>query len=793
MQLSHEDPCRLARFCFTVLMVVAWTAMPVLTTTAAGQAARPGEDDDFANAAARLERMFKSIESLRRDLPRETFDPRALAGQLGKESAAFEWVRDQTYWVPYHGALRGAQGVLLDRLGDSLDRSLLLASLLHLNGQTVRLARAELPAEQAKTLLGRVRPVPAEPAPQQPALNAQEIEALASRYADGDASAAAELRQSAEQALRDARQLSTTARGRSDSELKSLLQSIGGGHATPEPEAAAIEAMRDHWWVQRRDGEAWTDMDPLTADSRPGIAVAAAIQTVELDPLGQPVGLDSRWCHEVEVRIVVEQYKGGAAHESVVLRQKMRPWEILGQQIIISHLPMGWPADLTPGKPKATGDAIKAAALVQHDWLPVLVVGTKQIMQASVSDAGEINEKPNLAAAGAPGGNVKNTLQKAVDLFGDAPAEKPQEKGELTAEWIEYHIRPAGGSERIVRRGIFDLLGPAARKSAPPRTLGITDPQRLDRAFAMLAGTEVLVLPCRLSSQYVADLAMDRLLANKTLLPDLFRQANHTPPDQLADKLGRMTPGIGTLYSLALGRHDWSAAGSDVYINSPNILAHRQRVRVHPDGRLMACESFDIVANDVAVRAGAAQNGFAARMAQGVADTNAEAFLLAGCGRVENTSEAFADQRDWTVVKPGDSAAAVLSKLQVSENTRVLLEQDLAGGYAVVVPTKPVESDGGKVTCWWRIDPSSGQTLGIGGRGEGSSAVEYEAVERMLFGMMGFAGCLFLRGMTESPSNPAGLRDVAGCALVACGAAVVTTMARVLVFFAAIVKQGGRL
>jgi hypothetical protein len=769
--------------------------MPVLST-AAGQAVTPGDEEAFKNAADRLERMFKNLESLRKDLAREQFDPRALAGQLKDPAAAFTWVRDQTYWVPYHGALRGAQGVLLDRLGNSLDRSLLLAMLLHLNGQSVRLARADLPADQARTLLGKLRPVPAQPAPAQAAMKAQEIDALASRYTGGDASAAAELRQSAEQSLRDAQALSDTARGRGESEFKSLLQKIGAGPAAPEQETAALDALRDHWWVQRREGDAWIDMDPLTADAQPGAAVAAAAQTVELDPFGQPVGLDSRWCQEVEVRVVAEQYKAGAAHEAVLLRQTMRPWEIFGQQVIVSHIPMGWPADLTPGNPKATADSIKAAALNQHDWLPVIVVGTKQATQASVSDSGEVNEKPNLAAAGSPGGAVANTLQKAADLFGDAgdaPAAKPQEKGDLTAEWIEYHIRPAAGPERVIRREVFDLLGPAARKSTQPHTLNLNDSQRLDRAFALLAGTEVLVLPCRLSSEYVTDLGIDRVLANKTLLPDVFRQAAQMPPEKLAEKLRGMTPGLGPLYSLALARHDWNwnAAADDVYVSSPNILAHRQRVRVHPDGRMMACESFDIVANDVAVRSGAANNAFEARMAQGVADTNAEAFLLAGCGRVENTAEAFADSRDWTVVKPGDSAS--LGALQVSDDTRARLEQDVAGGVTVVVPTKPADSDGRKVTSWWRIDPASGQTLGMGGHGEGSSATEYSLMTRVLIGVAGFDLCMFARNLTSDPSHNTFGRDVAGCALVAVGASLATTGLRVLVFFAAIVKQGGRL
>src|SRR6185312_14039863 len=70
------------------------------------------------------------------------------------------WVRDRTMWLPYQGELRGPVGVLLDRGGSSLDRALLLAELLRLSGQTVRLAHAMLPADRASALLARLRTAP---------------------------------------------------------------------------------------------------------------------------------------------------------------------------------------------------------------------------------------------------------------------------------------------------------------------------------------------------------------------------------------------------------------------------------------------------------------------------------------------------------------------------------------------------------------------------------------------------------------------------------------------------------
>ena len=49
------------------------------------------------------------------------------------------------------------------------------------------------------------------------------------------------------------------------------------------------------------------------------------------------------------------------------------------------------------------------------------------------------------------------------------------------------------------------------------------------------------------------------------------------------------------------------------------------------------------------------------------------------------------------------------------------MKQDLAAGYVVVAPaTLPAD----RAACWWRIDPKTGQTLGIGAMGWGQSSTE---------------------------------------------------------------------
>src|SRR6185295_829514 len=84
-----------------------------------------------AGDPARLEKLLGAVEAASRDLPRDTFDPKAVLARVGPDPGKlFVWVRDETSWVPYRGALRGAPGVLMDRLGNGIDRALLLGELL---------------------------------------------------------------------------------------------------------------------------------------------------------------------------------------------------------------------------------------------------------------------------------------------------------------------------------------------------------------------------------------------------------------------------------------------------------------------------------------------------------------------------------------------------------------------------------------------------------------------------------------------------------------------------------------
>ena len=137
--------------------------------------------------------------------------------QTGTDAVAIrDWVVEHSAWLPYEGVLRGAAGVLMDRSGNSLDRSLLLASLLEQAGYSVRLAHETLSDEDAQAILAGVSPA---------ARDGEGAPWLATPDKVADYQAAVD---------------------RAAASLLALLPSPAGEHSAPE----YTSRRRLHWWVQ---------------------------------------------------------------------------------------------------------------------------------------------------------------------------------------------------------------------------------------------------------------------------------------------------------------------------------------------------------------------------------------------------------------------------------------------------------------------------------------------------------------------------------------------------------------
>lgn len=678
--------------------------------------AQPAAPPAGAPSVEQLEQRYAELEAIDRALPRERFDPAAVLEGVGRDPAKLAaWVRDNTYWVPYQGALRGPVGVLNDRVGSSLDRALLLAELLRQAGHETRLAHATLADEVARAAIQKVKPLPSG------WLGDQAAAGLAVGNMPPAEREAYERRQ-AEGAKRTGEDLK-----RADAQAQQLLAALGGtdaGAAARQIDEQSLAAARDHWWVQLKGkGEQWTDLDTLLPDGS-AVAGGKTDKTLPTPAGGGTLGVPDDLAHRVDIRIVIEKLDGGKLSEHAVVTHTLRPAEVLDRQVMLTHVPVAWPKEMSDAAAKPADPARYLKAVRQTaEWIPVLYVGDGSLVDNSFTVTGDVNERPNLDETAKLGQSVGGMFGGFGGLGGGGGEAKKDDaaKPVLTAEWVEYVVHSPGRPDRAVRREVFDLIGPAQRQT-PPAKLALDDTQRTNRGLALTAQTDVLLLPCHPAPEFVAHAAAQRVLGTRQRAARALREA---PGKRRDVAIAAHAIGTTPLWAIAAARPGYGAAGRDVYLDTPNVFQFRRAARVGADGAaLTGVALVDLAANPVAVRPGAAKEAFATRVRQGVADTVAESALLALDKKVAvaNTSVILAEGKP-SLAKATDAPTGVAA--DVAARVRAAT----ADGAVVVAPAAPVQLAGAQRFGWWRVDPATGETIGVMDNGFHASATERAQLE----------------------------------------------------------------
>lgn len=663
--------------------------------------APPAADSTGPSREARLARLDASLRAIQDGdslARRDRWDPAYVVSAVGREpERLLAWMRDSTEWIPYLGRLRGPTGVLMDRQGNSLDRALLLAALLREAGQTVRLAHGQRSREQAADLLPMLLAPRSAPDSMivQPSLPASgTLHATAAKYRlDGEA-----IRRGIES--QDSAVTSFVAQldGRVADQSRRLLAQFGAGDSLAEWRARyerALTALEDHWWVQRQEGDRWIDLD-LQADlADPGAdSVVPAMETIAPGEL--PASVE----HELAIRVVGERWSGGTLTERVALEGALRPADLYGRTIVLQGWPGQWPAQLHSNPSSKLG--LRGAALEQHDWALVLLAGDSVVGQGTLYDDGGEGRPDGGGGLGGLGGGIAAMAQR--------PSAATASSSQLTAAWIEFELREPGEPRRVVRRAVFDLIGPAARAAGAPAQLALSDSMRLTRSLALMVRTEILPVTARLAPEYVTHLAARSVVANAEVLRSILAAdpARLPDPDTLVDQA---RPALSPLYSLATARLEWSPVRDRVYVDRLGVLTtHRHPAVV--SGGFGLRGSTEVVAGELGVPL-MEPNALEIRLRQGVFDTNAEAFWWPGA-HVRNTGEAYQSAQGWVALTAGSPA---VGSLQLPADARVRIAQALDSGLVVVTPTAPAGAE--RYVGWWRLDPRTGVTRGVVGSGWG--------------------------------------------------------------------------
>jgi hypothetical protein len=679
--------------------------------------------EEFHQMVEKLEKLYQALDSELNKIPRETFDPQVIVDTVGKDpERLFQWVRDNTYLVPYRGSLRGPIGVLMDRLGNSLDRSLLLSKLLEMADYETRLAHAVLTEQEARNLQVKTRLVPEKidlKVEEEVVYDSAHLDRLA-RQLEMDT---VELKQDLAAMAKDEVQQNQMAKKTVEEQTAILVDIMGENLIQKSNETEpATQALRDHWWVQWKDSDQWLDFDLVLPHGEPSLNMSRAGETYD------PGNLPEDLFHEVKIRIIAERWAENKLREDVVLECKIKPSELMGQPIALNHAAMNWPEDLNLLEESDPLNRLKTEVLNEKEWLPYLTIGSSLIFQSSFSDSGEIKKTPGEKSEGEGAGGLRR------GLFDALAGEESEEKSFLTAEWIEYEIQIPSGPTQTIRRHVFDFIGPAARSLGKIAKPEIQDARRLEHGLCLLGIIDILPLTCKLSTQYVSWQMTNNLL--QSLKPFLEELKEGGP-----DKIQEVTQNIllemhalqGPLNSWAMRRHKISQFRNDIYLHSLNIGNLRRWLTADDKGVLWKRRTFDIVKNDVALLRRTNKEAAIARINQGVADTVAEGLELFSSDAQENVSHliSLAAQQGikWQLIRSAQDLD--WSEWRLSSDVYDRLTQNLSSGYFAVIPSRPLLVGTKKRLGWWRINPNNGEIVGVMDTGFNQPATENFVVRKI--------------------------------------------------------------
>ena len=740
----------------TVLGIAGILWLPVPDLQDGADPAPPSQAEEFLREAQTTLRPLNRLSAL---LPREPLEPEDLVDRvLGKTAddvdALTEWVSRSVCWLPYHGALRGPRGVLIERRGNSLDQSLLLAASIAATGREVRLAHRELPTELAEELRGRLRIDPALQCLPRPPLAGEEGAAD-----DARGKAVAEVAEALgmDPAVIEGRDEELDIQGQEYLErvlpmamgqardLRGLLAEAGvhppDAPDAPDEEAAVeLDALRDHWWVQSsEDGETWTDRDPLARRCNLELAESPSL-------ISAPDELPEELLHRLTLRIVAEKTGPEGSSTEVALSVTKPAPALSGSHFVVTFQPLN--PDRSP--PAAEGEAESGAYTLrvvaeETEWMPVVSLvdylgQADSVHEASIRTDGTINRSPNLDA------KVRKVNSAALALGGASDSSDTS----LTAVWIEYEILQPEGPPRIVRRQVFDLLG-AGRRELGAQALGFepSEVDRENRGLALSGVTQVLPVTCNLGQDFGARLLLATQIKNQRIALELAQAMARGEDVGFADMAPRLSLPPLELFLLARMRFSVGPHVDRVFLDRVNVLANHVQPMRRENGEggaggdrsvLVYGRAIDIVSNPVGVLAGpeGGASAWIVRFDQGVLDSVLENLSLMGLSDAE--LDATASESDRRVL--ADSAALWLEQSPIEQwkaiapgtNTegsggdfRARIATALADGRAVVAPRAALRNDeGAKWTpgCWWRVDPETGEALAIGPKGWGQEFIE---------------------------------------------------------------------
>lgn len=336
-------------------------------------------------------------------LPLAEWDIAALAANLGGDPrAAFEFVRDSIRLDPYRGVLRGADGTLAARSGNSSDRALLLHELLSSMGATSRYAFGDVTPEAAALLVDHAFD-----------------DAVASLPDAGD--------------LRLASLDGAAIEQRSRRDYALLREALGDrlGAMAPTSLQGALMDVVHHTWVQVEEDGVWVDYDPSLADAQPRTALAVAFRTSETMPPEEHQALT--------IRVISETLHSDGVREEVLLERRLEAKTAADAATFLYFQP----------QVEDSGAGLLDSVGAATSWVPVLLVDAESQHgdPFPIGDGDEGGDGGGFGDFGGFGGGDEAApalLSLRLSVTREVPGQTPRESRRAIIDRVPATARAAG-------------------------------------------------------------------------------------------------------------------------------------------------------------------------------------------------------------------------------------------------------------------------------------------------------------------------------------------------------------
>ena len=661
----------------------------------------------YEQARDELAKTLRLVRQYREQLDTSAFDPAALARSIGDDTGAlFAFVRDKIQLHPYRGVQRFAEGTLMSRAGSSCDKALLLGAMLRAHGHEVRYARGALDDAAARRRLAEVSPQPRLQHALMPLVPINpELEALTLRLGATPEEVAADRDATLvwQQAMIEG--LSWGLQRNYDLLNRELVAAgVTIGSAANTDTARAVDNLREYCWVQVDQGGSWLDLDPSLRTSKPGDRPT--------EPASVTTTLPNELATQLEVTLRLERRQGDQSMSESVLKVT----EVLNAAV--NELQVALVPESAAAGVAAMNEQGNALDSLDVLW-PVLFVNGRP-------NHGHPFNLQGAVVADEPAERLVKSQKEAMDLFGTRiEGEQSASASRLTGITVD-----------------FKLLQPDGRSSSWSRRLAGFNGNEIVFRADLLSPLSLVASASRVDPHWVETRLLDLLLTNRQLIAaGVDVGYNRLPPNwkELVEHAKPVAPpALLGLISMRGTLLDYLAAfyapGLLAYPDGPLVAGWREHVIMGDEVRGEA--EIDIMANAVTAidfqRPDLGDRSASFREVQGISDTLLEYLLLGGGDAVNAHSVAYNAELNgmpFIVLKAGQTAADAN------------MGADLAAGSVVVAPSHSVKLGDHEALAWWRIDPKTGSTLGIGSEGRGQSMTETVIVHAFVIGSIctGFA------------------------------------------------------